>query len=86
MINFEQPKSTGLLRSLLLFILILFGFWILNDQGLIDIVLEGDKSHISKAIGVLWFLTSIYWIYLLRHIYLERLILAGNKKNQERKA
>ena len=83
MINFEQPKSTGLLRSLLLFILILFGFWILNDQGLIDIVLEGDKSHISKAIGVLWFLTSIYWIYLLRHIYLERLILAGNKKNQE---
>ena len=50
---------------------------------MVDIVLEGDKSHISKAIGVLWFLTSIYWIYLLRHIYLERLILAGNKKNQE---
>ena len=59
MINFEQPKSTGLLRSLLLFILILFGFWMLNDQGLVGIVLEGDKSHISKAIGVLWFLTSI---------------------------
>ena len=83
MINFEQPNSTGLLRSLLLFILILFGFWILNDQGLVGIVLEGDKSHISKAIGALWFLTSIYWIYLLRYVYFERLILAGNKKNQE---
>ena len=72
MTNFEQPKSTGLLRSLLLLVLILFGFWVLNDQGLVAIVLEGDKSHISKAILSLWVIVSIYWIYISRNIYLEK--------------
>ena len=74
MTNFEQPKSTGLLRSLLLLVLILFGFWVLNDQGLVAIVLEGDKSHISKAILILWVIASVYWIYISRNIYLEKSI------------
>ena len=68
----QQPKSNGLLRSLLLLALILFGFWILNDQGLVELVLQGDKSHISKAIIILWVLTTVYWIYLSRIVYAEK--------------
>ncbi len=72
MATIQQPKSNGLLRSLLLLALILFGFWILNDQGLVELVLQGDKSHISKAIIVLWVLTTVYWIYLSRIVYAEK--------------
>ena len=72
MATIQQPKSNGLLRSLLLLALILFGFWILNDQGLVELVLQGDKSHISKAIIILWVLTTVYWIYLSRIVYAEK--------------
>ena len=72
MATIQQHKSNGLLRSLLLLALILFGFWILNDQGLVELVLQGDKSHISKAIIVLWVLTTVYWIYLSRIVYAEK--------------
>ena len=72
MATIQQPKSNGLLRSLLLLVLILFGFWILNDQGLVELVLQGDKSHISKAIIILWVLTTVYWIYLSRIVYAEK--------------
>ena len=80
MAKIEQPKSNGLLRSLLLLTIILFGFWILNDQGLMQIVLKGDKSHISKAIIILWIVTTIYWIYLSRIIYLDKSLI-GNEKD-----
>ena len=83
MTNIEKPNSTGLLRSLLLLVLILFGFWVLNDQGLVAIVLEGDKSHISKAILGLWAIVSVYWIYVSRNIYLEKSILAKNIKSKK---
>ena len=79
MAKIEQPKSNGLLRSLLLLTVILFGFWILNDQGLMQIVLKGDKSHISKAIIILWIVTTVYWIYLSRIIYLDKSLI-GNEK------
>lgn len=72
MATIQQPKSNGLLRSLLFLALILFGFWILNDQGLVELVLQGDKSHISKAIIILWVLTTVYWIYLSRIVYAEK--------------
>ena len=80
MAKIEQPKSNGLLRSLLLLTVILFGFWILNDQGLMQVVLKGDKSHISKAIIILWMVTTIYWIYLSRIIYLDKSLI-GNEKD-----
>ena len=63
MAKIEQPKSNGLLRSLLLLAIILFGFWILNDQGLMQVVLKGDKSHISKAIIILFCVLNLAeWI------------------------
>ena len=78
MATIQQPKSNGLLRSLLLLALILFGFWILNDQGLVELVLQGDKSHISKAIIILWVLTTVYWIYLSRIVYAEKTSINSN--------
>ena len=81
MATIQQPKSNGLLRSLLLLALILFGFWILNDQGLVELVLQGDKSHISKAIIILWVLTTVYWIYLSRIVYAEKTSINLNGDN-----
>tara|TARA_B100000674_G_scaffold108252_1_gene79668 strand:- start:122 stop:754 length:633 start_codon:yes stop_codon:yes gene_type:complete len=67
-----KNQSLGVLRSLLLLVLIIFGIWILNERGLLAIILEGDKSQISKVIGGLWVISSIYWLYLSKIISEER--------------
>ena len=45
-------------------VLIIFGVWILDERGLLAVVLEGDKSQISTVIGCLWIISSIFWLYL----------------------
>ena len=67
-----QNQSFGVLRSLLLLILIIFGVWILDERGLLAVVLEGDKSQISIVIACLWIISSIYWLYLSKIISDER--------------
>ena len=67
-----QNQSFGILRSLLLLILIIFGVWILDERGLLAVVLEGDKSQISIVIACLWIISSIYWLYLSKIISDER--------------
>ena len=67
-----QNQSLGVLRSLLLLVLIIFGVWILDERGLLAIILEGDKSQISKVIAGLWIISSIYWLYLSKTISDER--------------
>ena len=67
-----KNQSLGVLRSLLLLVLIIFGIWILNERGLLAIILEGDKSQISKVIAGLWVISSIYWLYLSKIISEER--------------
>ena len=67
-----KNQSLGVLRSLLLLVLIIFGIWILNERGLLAIILEGDKSQISKVIAGLWVISSIYWLYLSKIISDER--------------
>ena len=67
-----QNQSLGLLRSLLLLVLIIFGIWILNERGLVAVVMEGDKSKISVVIAILWIFSSIYWLYLSKVISSER--------------
>ena len=68
----SKVQSVGMLRALLLIIIIIFGFWLLNERSLLLIVLEGDKSHISKIIGLLWIVTSFYWLVLSKNISDER--------------
>ena len=41
-----KNQSLGVLRSLLLLVLIIFGVWILDERGLLAVVLEGDKIQI----------------------------------------
>ena len=67
-----KNQSLGVLRSLLLLVLIIFGVWILDEWGLLAVVLEGDKSQISTVIGCLWIISSIYWLYLSKIISDER--------------
>ena len=67
-----QNHSLGVLRSLLLLVLIIFGVWILDEKGLVAVVIEGDKSQISKVIAGLWIVSSIYWLYLSKIISEER--------------
>ena len=67
-----KNQSLGVLRSLLLVVLIIFGVWILDERGLLAVVLEGDKSQISTVIGCLWIISSIYWLYLSKIISDER--------------
>ena len=68
----SSVQSLGLLRALLVLVVIIFGFWLLNERNLLLIVLEGDKSHISKIIGFLWIITSLYWILLSKNISNEK--------------
>ena len=68
----SSVQSIGLLRALLVLVVIIFGFWLLNERNLLLIVLEGDKSHISKIIGFLWIITSLYWILLSKNISNEK--------------
>tara|TARA_B100000575_G_scaffold178798_1_gene143374 strand:+ start:34 stop:666 length:633 start_codon:yes stop_codon:yes gene_type:complete len=67
-----KNQSLGVLKSLLLLVLIIFGIWILDERGLLAIILEGDKSQISKVIAGLWIISSIYWLYLSKTISDER--------------
>tara|TARA_B100000886_G_scaffold332500_1_gene285278 strand:+ start:881 stop:1513 length:633 start_codon:yes stop_codon:yes gene_type:complete len=67
-----KNQSLGVLRSLLLLVLIIFGIWVLDERGLLAIILEGDKSQISKVIAGLWIISSIYWLYLSKTISDER--------------
>ena len=67
-----KNQSLGVLRSLLLLVLIIFGVWILDERGLLAVVLEGDKSQISTVIGCLWIISSIYWLYFSKIISDER--------------
>ena len=67
-----QNHSLGVLRSLLLLVLIIFGVWILDERGLVAVLIEGDKSQISKVIAGLWIVSSIYWLYLSKIISEER--------------
>jgi len=68
----SKVQSVGMLRAFLFIIIIVFGFWLLNERSLLLIVLEGDKSHISKIIGLLWVVTSFYWLVLSKNISDER--------------
>jgi len=53
------------LQGLILLGLIIFAIFLLHDQGLVSVLLDGDKSYISWAIIGIWALMSLRWLYLL---------------------
>ncbi len=54
-----------LLRALILTSLILFGFFLITERGLLSLTLESDRSNISTIILTLYALLSLHWLYLV---------------------
>lgn len=45
--------------------LILFGFYLIGERGLLTLTLESDRSNISYIILILYSLLSLHWLYLV---------------------
>jgi len=45
--------------------LILFGFYLIGERGLLTLTLESDRSNISYIILTLYSLLSLHWLYLV---------------------
>ena len=54
-----------LLRALILTGLILFGFYLVGEMGLLALTLASDRSHISAVILLLYAGLSLHWLYLV---------------------
>jgi hypothetical protein len=54
-----------LLRALVLVGLILFGFYLTYEKGLLALTLASDRSHISAVILLLYTALSLHWMYLV---------------------
>jgi len=63
-----QSKNVSFLQGLILLGLILFAGFLLTDQGLIGLLLAGDRSGISYLIAVIWLLLTLRWLWLLRWV------------------
>ena len=54
-----------MLRALTLTGLILFGFFLVGEKGLLELTLASDRSHISSVILVLYVGLSLQWFYFV---------------------
>lgn len=57
-----------LLRALILTTLILFGFYLIEQQGLLALTLKSDRSYISYIIIALYGVFSVHWLYLVAEL------------------
>ena len=46
----------------------MFAGFLLNDQGLISLLLAGDRSGISYLIAAIWLFLTLRWLWLLRWV------------------
>ena len=65
MLESQLNTHKAFLQGLILLGLILFAIFLLHDQGLVSVLLDGDKSYISWVIIGIWALMSARWLYLL---------------------
>ncbi len=83
----QKPYQQAGLQGLILFGLIAFAAALLYEQGLIDILLAGDRSRLSIIIAAIWLGMSLRWLYLLfwydRALDLSRDIDRGRAIDQE---
>ena len=61
---FEIKDANLIFRALVLTGLVLFGFFIAAERGLVSLALDSDKSYISYVILGLYTLASIHWLWL----------------------
>ena len=59
-------------RALILTGLVLFGFYLAADRGLVSLALNSDRSYISWVILVVYTLASCHWLWSSLHLTRER--------------
>ena len=60
-----ETKRSVQLQGYILLGLIFFGAYIIHDQGLISVLLTGDRSYLSYVILVVWLVATLRWLWLL---------------------
>ena len=63
-----HPQNASFLQGLILAGLIVFAGYLLNEQGLIGLLLDGDRSGISYLIAGIWLVLTLRWLWLLRWV------------------
>ncbi len=63
-----RPQNASFLQGLILVGLIVFAGYLLNEQGLIGLLLAGDRSGISYLIAGIWLVLTLRWLWLLRWV------------------
>ena len=63
-----RPQNASFLQGLILAGLIVFAGYLLNEQGLIGLLLAGDRSGISYLIACIWLVLTLRWLWLLRWV------------------
>jgi hypothetical protein len=74
---FELKDANLVFRALLIFGLVLFGFFLAEQQGLVSLALSSDKSRISYLILGLYGAASVHWLWLARALGGERQRFVG---------
>ena len=63
MLTNENPQYL-LQKSIVLLTLIVFGFYLLFDLGLLNLIFESDKSKISILILFIYTAATLHWLFL----------------------
>ena len=64
----EEKPQYLLQRSIILLAVIAFGFYILYDLSILNLILESDRSKISILILLIYLVATLHWIYLARNL------------------
>ena len=64
----SRQQNVSFLQGLILTGLIVFAGYLLNEQGLIGLLLAGDRSGISYLIAGIWLVLTLRWLWLLRWV------------------
>lgn len=62
--NNHHPSAP--LRGLILLGVIFFGAFVLHRNGLLSLLLKGDKSYLSYVTLALWLVATLRWLWLLQ--------------------
>ena len=67
MLTNENPQYL-LQRSIILLIVIIFGFYVLYDLNFLNLILVSDKSKISLLILAIYLVATMHWIHVARNL------------------
>ena len=67
MLKEEKPQYL-LQRSIILLIVIIFGFYVLYDLNFLNLILVSDKSKISMVILTIYLVATMHWMYVARNL------------------